>query len=629
MKNLFIFITLILLSGLDAQEIPEKLADKHLVFEILEGYTYSMCPTDDCRYNFMTYFPENISVGINAGETIGLAVRFKDPDISGGVAGKELVLGLVKDGATYLDNSTEQSDIDRIQSYFEYSSGTKYPVGNLFQPQVPFNDWNFYLEISFHDGIVRIIPKADFTIWHDFSHNSRVWGSYLYSPERILSIGDYYYVYRYDWPHISSGVKGERYISVLAYNPPEPKVKIKEQSFFNGVNKFVNLKDFIYDPLDGDNIPENDVTISVTEVQAHPSVSVVDGKFQVNLGSFPVTEAGEAVYSMTVTNAFGSDTEQITLKLYASSIKINKSNNGDTEPSGIIGGTPGESVEITAIADANYNFSGWTGGDIPAEKINDNPITLTFPETEQLEITPVFEENPYIETCQISLDFDGSMGIVMVTTGSDETEYTSPPAEALVFEKNTTVKLKAVAKTGNEFLQWLGDVSISQYKSEEFEIVLSANKRFSALFETKTVTDSSNSDNDSNSSTPPTVTVDSSGTNNDALLSEMLLRMNLTSFGTGKVTETSSDQQPSSGFGGATGNKYTGFEDFFKDRNKTGNSEISEFSETSDQYNFKYQVYEDDNGQETYYSTEEAESTRDFYNSIESFWNAIFETGGE
>lgn len=637
MRGIYILLILTLISGLQAREVPERFADKTLVFTLNEGFLYDMLATENYKDYYWTRLPENIMIGMNEGETFILALRFKDTqDFSSIPNGKDLVVGIVKDGTTYLDNSAEQSDLDMVAEYLEYSEGIKYPVdgygGKGPERHVPYENWEFGLEIYFINSVLHIRPYRNGPLYFYYykyprGYYSSFFDSFYGYYKTIDSIGDYYFELYHDRYGIQN--KGEYYVSVLQYNPPHPKVIVKEMSFFNGINKFVDLVDFTVDPLSDDSIPANDAVITLTEIQAHPSVSVVDEKFQVNLGTYPVTEAGEAIYEMTVTNAYGSDTEQVTLKLFASSIKVNKTVNGDTSPSGIIGGTPGEEVEITAVPDANYNFLEWTG-DVPAENYKDNPITLAFPESEQIEITPIFEEKPYVEMYSLVLDFDGSSGTVTAIIDGSETEYTSPPAGALTYEKNTTIKLKAVPKTGNEFIQWLGDVSISQYKSAEIETVLSADKSFSAIFESQTTTDSSNNNNNnSNSSNPPTVTYDPNYQQNSDALIRAMLQMN-SSYSGGKVTDSSSDKQENSGYGGASGNNYKGYQDFFKQQEKGADEkEISPYSPESDQYFFKYQIYEDEEGNETYYSTDEVEKTSGFYNSINSFWNTIFTNGGE
>jgi len=125
------------------------------------------------------------------------------------------------------------------------------------------------------------------------------------------------------------------------------------------------------------------------------------------------------------------------------------------------GGTyaSGESVSITATANAEYVFSGWSNGS------TDNPLSVTISSDQT--ITALFEKVTY--TLSTSTEGEGTVTEVLVSSGRTA-DYNS----------GSVVRLTAVPSDGWSFNGWTGD-----YVGVEnpIEVDVTQAKSFNAVFE--------------------------------------------------------------------------------------------------------------------------------------------------
>ena len=115
--------------------------------------------------------------------------------------------------------------------------------------------------------------------------------------------------------------------------------------------------------------------------------------------------------------------------------------------------TSGESVSITATANSEYVFSGWSNGS------TDNPLSVTMSSNQT--ITASFEKVTY--TLSTSTEGEGTVTEVLVSSGRS-TDYNS----------GSVVRLTAVPSSGWSFVEWSGDsvgtenpitITVDNYKS--------------------------------------------------------------------------------------------------------------------------------------------------------------------
>ena len=103
----------------------------------------------------------------------------------------------------------------------------------------------------------------------------------------------------------------------------------------------------------------------------------------------------------------------------------------------------GEMVSLMANpADASYEFTGWTGADVPSGKEQANPLTVTIDQAKTL--TATFAKKTYALTIKAT---NGT-----VTKSPDQTTYTHGDSVTLTFAL-------APGVTGYEFNRWTGDVA--------------------------------------------------------------------------------------------------------------------------------------------------------------------------
>ena len=119
----------------------------------------------------------------------------------------------------------------------------------------------------------------------------------------------------------------------------------------------------------------------------------------------------------------------------------------------------GESVTITATANSEYVFTGWSNGSTT------NPLTLTISSNQT--ITANFEKVQYSLT--IATEGEGTVSELLVSSGR-ATDYNS----------GSLVRLTAEASTGWEFTGWTGD-----YEGTEnpIELTITEAKSLTANFE--------------------------------------------------------------------------------------------------------------------------------------------------
>ena len=121
--------------------------------------------------------------------------------------------------------------------------------------------------------------------------------------------------------------------------------------------------------------------------------------------------------------------------------------------------TSGESVSITATANSEYVFSGWSNGS------TDNPLSLTMNSNQT--ITASFEKVTY--TLSTSTEGEGTVTEVLVSSGRT-TDYNS----------GSVVRLTAVPSSGWSFVEWSGGASGVE---NPIDIDINQPKNISATFE--------------------------------------------------------------------------------------------------------------------------------------------------
>jgi len=119
----------------------------------------------------------------------------------------------------------------------------------------------------------------------------------------------------------------------------------------------------------------------------------------------------------------------------------------------------GQVVTITATANSEYVFSGWSNGS------NDNPLTLTMNSNQV--ISASFDKKKY--TLTISKVGEGSVTEELISSGRS-TDYDS----------GSTVKLTAIPESGWSFLSWTGDLDGTD---NPIEVNISEAKSITANFE--------------------------------------------------------------------------------------------------------------------------------------------------
>ena len=121
--------------------------------------------------------------------------------------------------------------------------------------------------------------------------------------------------------------------------------------------------------------------------------------------------------------------------------------------------TSGESVSITATANSEYVFSGWSNGS------TDNPLSVTMNSNQT--ITASFEKVTY--TLSTSTEGEGTVTEVLVSSGRT-TDYNS----------GSVVRLTAVPSSGWSFVEWSGGASGVE---NPIDIDINQPKNISATFE--------------------------------------------------------------------------------------------------------------------------------------------------
>jgi len=121
--------------------------------------------------------------------------------------------------------------------------------------------------------------------------------------------------------------------------------------------------------------------------------------------------------------------------------------------------SPGDVVELTAVADAGWQFDGWSG-DLSGFE---NPVTVTI--TENLVIEANFTEVPTVQY-DLTVNMSGSGSVTL-----------NPPGGT--YNEGTVVELTATADTGWEFTGWSGDASGSV---NPLTMVVDADKYVTAVF---------------------------------------------------------------------------------------------------------------------------------------------------
>ena len=119
----------------------------------------------------------------------------------------------------------------------------------------------------------------------------------------------------------------------------------------------------------------------------------------------------------------------------------------------------GQVVTITATANSEYVFSGWSNGS------NDNPLTVTMNSNQV--ISASFDKKKY--TLTISKVGEGSVTEQLISSGRS-TDYDS----------GSTVKLTAIPDSGWSFLNWTGDFDGTD---NPIEVNISEAKSITANFE--------------------------------------------------------------------------------------------------------------------------------------------------
>jgi len=119
----------------------------------------------------------------------------------------------------------------------------------------------------------------------------------------------------------------------------------------------------------------------------------------------------------------------------------------------------GQLVTITATANSEYVFSGWSNGS------NDNPLTVTMNSNQV--ISASFDKKKY--TLTISKVGEGSVTEELISSGRS-TDYDS----------GSTVKLTAIPESGWSFLSWTGDFDGTD---NPIEVNISEAKSITANFE--------------------------------------------------------------------------------------------------------------------------------------------------
>ena len=121
--------------------------------------------------------------------------------------------------------------------------------------------------------------------------------------------------------------------------------------------------------------------------------------------------------------------------------------------------TSGESVSITATANSEYVFSGWSNGS------TDNPLSVTMNSNQT--ITASFEKVTY--TLSTSTEGEGTVTEVLVSSGRTA-DYNS----------GSVVRLTAVPSSGWSFVEWSGGASGVE---NPIDIDINQPKNISATFE--------------------------------------------------------------------------------------------------------------------------------------------------
>jgi len=118
-------------------------------------------------------------------------------------------------------------------------------------------------------------------------------------------------------------------------------------------------------------------------------------------------------------------------------LTIETSTGGTTDPSpGVYSHPEGKEVQVEAIPDTNYRFSGWVG-DVPPDQENDNPITITMDLDKSVTTNFIRQHTLTIST--------GIGGI------------TEPSPESYIYDVGTQVTITATPDTGYRFAAWSGD----------------------------------------------------------------------------------------------------------------------------------------------------------------------------
>jgi hypothetical protein len=162
-------------------------------------------------------------------------------------------------------------------------------------------------------------------------------------------------------------------------------------------------------------------------------------------------------------NLYGSPETYIIVKY---DLTVSTVQGGTTSPSPATYTYPaGTEVAITATADTNYRFSGWTG-DLPSGHENDNPITISMDSDKSLEANFIRQYN---------------LNIVAGTGGT-----TDPTAGTHTYDSGTEVAITATADTNYRFSGWTGDVPSGHENDNPITITMDSDKSITANFSAKT-----------------------------------------------------------------------------------------------------------------------------------------------